>query len=86
MIDYLEPDMILISVGSNEIDKQYRGIHFDSLVEADKKGRFYLKVAKVNKQVVVWGFNNQGTPFGLHKEDAAILQQIMNKVIEKYKI
>ena len=86
MVDFLKPDIVLISVGKNEMDKRYSDVYFDSIVEADKNGRFYLKIAKDNGKVVIWGFNNQGTPFGLHKKDAAELQEIMNKVIKDYKL
>ena len=84
MLDYLNPDIVLISVSKVEMEKQYPKIHFEPLIKADKNGKFYLKVAKVNRQVVIWGFNNQGNPFGIHKEDSPRLQQIMNKIIGDY--
>ena len=82
MLEFLQPNIVLISVGNGEMGKQYPGIRFDSYIEADKNGRFYLKAQKIGKQVVIWGFNNQGNPFGLHKDDSLKLQQIVNKIIK----
>ena len=66
LLQYLNPDMILISCNKNEINKLLKGKNKPKW--SKKAGRAFINRYNYNGKVMISGLNMKGTPFGGYSE------------------
>ena len=63
-LNFLKPQIILISANQDIVNKIFTGVSWKFHIPSTS---FYLKSVKQGKQIVIWGYNNRGNPFGTRK-------------------
>lgn len=78
LLSALEPDIILISANSTIVESLFGSTGWTTFKPSSPKKRAYVKTKQCDGQLIIWGYNMMGTPFGGMKE--AELQQIFSRI------
>lgn len=67
LLDYLNPDIILVSVNKAIFEKIFKDFALDDekYEKENNKSTFYIRKYHKDKKLLFWIFNNRGTAFGL---------------------
>jgi len=78
LLSALEPDIILISANSTIVESLFGSTGWTTFKPSSPKKRAYVKTKQCDGQLIIWGYNMMGTPFGGMKD--AELQQIFSRI------
>ena len=78
--NFLKPQIILISANQDIVNKIFTSVSWINHTNSTT----YLKSSKKGNQIIIWGYNNRGIPFGM-KKGISINYEI-TKLKQKYKL
>lgn len=84
LLSALEPDIILISANRTIVESLFGSAGWTTFKPATPKKRAYVKTKQCDGQLIIWGHNMMGTPFG--GMTSAELQLIFDDIKVRYGI